>query len=308
MSRSLGRKLLGYGIVAAAIVFLYLTIARNWRELRTFDWQVEPALLLASVMAHVAVLAWGVFIWSRVLRLFSAPRLSYSRLLRIWATSNMTRYIPGAIWQFLTAAHLSRGAGLPGVLALTSMLVHVGFTLLAAVAVSAATLPLAFDLGVLSSAWVRWAIVGGAVLLVHPALVNGALRLVPRALHRQVLVWTGSWWDGIVLLLLAAVSWIVYGIAFTLFVASLAPVPVTAVVPLIAVNALSFTAGYIAVLAPGGIGVRESAMTLLLSPLLPAGVAAILAVGARLWSIAAELLLAAAGALAPGRAEPSAAE
>jgi uncharacterized membrane protein YbhN (UPF0104 family) len=297
-----GSSLLGraasLAIVAAAAAFLYATISRNWSELTRFEWSVDPVLFGASLLLHVGVLGWGVYIWSRVLACLDAPVVGYGPLLRIWSASNLTKYIPGAVWQFMTAAHLSRGRGLPAVVALTSMLLHVGFSLLAALAVSAVMLPIDPAFGPLGLVWVRVAMLVVAVAAVHPALLNAGLRLVPRALHRQVLVWSGSWARGLWLLTLSVVSWIVYGVAFSLFVAALAPISMAAVLPLTAVNALSFTAGYVALLAPGGIGVRESAMTVLLAPLLPLGVAAVLAIAARLWSIAAELLLAGAGLLA----------
>jgi uncharacterized membrane protein YbhN (UPF0104 family) len=55
------------------------------------------------------------------------------------------------------------------------------------------------------------------------------------------------------------------------------------------VNALAFVAGVMTPL-PGGLGVREAAMQQLLLPLLPAGVAGVVSVAARLWSVSAELL------------------
>jgi uncharacterized membrane protein YbhN (UPF0104 family) len=41
---------------------------------------------------------------------------------------------------------------------------------------------------------------------------------------------------------------------------------------------------------PGGLGAREAAMQQLLLPLLPAGVAGVISVAARLWSVSAELI------------------
>lgn len=286
------RRLLSYALVAAAVAFLALTVARNWRQLRTYEWEVEIGLLLVSVAAHVAVLIWGVFLWSRVLAHFAAQPVPFPALLRIWSLSNATRYIPGTVWQFLTAAKLSREEGLGGVLALTSMLVHVALSLLAALTVSALVIP-ATLLGLSESAFqlARVAVVVLALLAVHPALLNAGLRLVPRALHREVLSWHGSWGDGVALLLLANLSWLLYGGAYTLFVASLTDVPLAAVIPLTAVNAISFFVGYVAVIAPGGIGVRESAMTVLLTPLMPVGVAAVVSIAARLWSVVAEVAI-----------------
>jgi uncharacterized membrane protein YbhN (UPF0104 family) len=297
-SGRLWRRLLTFLLIAAAGGFLFHTASANWADLRGFEWQVRGGVLALSIVAHVGVLAFGVFLWSRVLSHFTGPASAFPTLLRIWSLSNAARYIPGGIWQFLTAAQLSRGAGVSGVLALTSMMVHVLLSLLAAVTVSAIVLPTDLvGLGLMGSLPVRAGLIGLAVLVVHPRFINAVLGLVPRLVRRDVLVWRGSWADGLGLLVLANVSWLLYGVAYTLFVASLAPVGMNALLPFTAVNALSFTAGYLAIPVPGGVGVRESAMTLLLTPYLPAGVAAIVSVAARLWSIAAELLLVSLGLL-----------
>lgn len=290
------RQLLTILLVAAACVFLYHTAATNWRDLGRFQWQVDGWILALSVVAHVAVLAWGVLIWSWVLRYFPVPRPRYAALLRIWAFSNATRYVPGAIWQFFAAAHLSRGAGLPAVVALTSMVVHVAFSLLAACTVAVATLPLSI-LGWESAAarYLPLAVMAASTVLVHPAVINGSLRLLGRMTRHETLSWHGRWRSGITLLLLSNLSWLLYGVAYFLFVAALAPAPWTSLPRLAGINALSFAAGYVAVLAPGGLGVRESAMALMLSAVLPAGVAAIIAIAARLWSVIAEVLLALLG-------------
>lgn len=288
-------------LLLAAFGFLARTAARHWGDLDQFDWDADPLMLLLSVMVHVAVLCWGVLLWSLVVARFDEPTPSFPKLLRIWALSNAARYIPGAVWQFLAAAQMSREAGMSRTVALSSMVVHVGFTLLGAGLISAFTLPLA-DLGVDGAdAWIaRAAMVGLCAVLVHPAVLNAALAFLPRLIGRDIVRWGGSWRSGAGLLTLAVVNWILYGIAYYLFVDALTPLSWSVLPRLAGVNALSFLAGYLAVLAPGGLGVRESAMTLLLSPLLPAGVAALLAVLARLWSIVAEVTLA-LGAVAAAR-------
>jgi hypothetical protein len=286
------RRLVSIGLVALGLGFLGATVFRNQAELRAFDWDVRWDILVVSLVLHLGVLAWGVFIWSRVLHHFGSARLAYPRLLRIWAWSNITRYVPGGVWQFLTAAQMSRDAGLPAVLALTSMLVHVSVTLLAAAVAAALTLPYGVAGLEFAAPWLRAVVLAASVALVHPAVLNLALRAATRLMRREVLRWNARWRDGILLLGMSLVSWVVYGGAYSLFVGSLVPLPPGAFVPLIAVNALAFTAGYLVVLAPGGVGVREAAMAVLLTPVLPIGVAAIVSVAARLWSIAAELALA----------------
>jgi uncharacterized membrane protein YbhN (UPF0104 family) len=284
------RRLAATLLVGAAAAFLGLTIARNWSELGRYHWQLRPARLILSVPALTLVFVWGVLVWGGVLRRFIKDPVPLPRLARIWFLSSLTRYIPGKIWQFVSAAQLAQAAGLSGALLLTSLVVYTGFNLLSAAVVAALTLPL----GNYGFSGAAVAVVDGfaiaSVLLVHPRVLNTALRLVPRVLHRETLVWTGRWVDGLFLLLLAAVSWIFYGVAFTLLVTSLVDIPWVMVLPLAGVAALSFLAGYFVFVAPAGLGAREAVMTLLLAPYAPPGVAALVAVAARLWTVAAELL------------------
>jgi uncharacterized membrane protein YbhN (UPF0104 family) len=275
-------------LVAAAAWFLFRTIERNWRQIRGYPWHVDPLLLCASIAALVAVLAWGVFVWSRVLRRFEHPPVRLAILQRIWFLSNLAKYIPGSVFQLVTAAQLSRSAGLSAAVMLTSLLVHTSLSLVAAVVVSAWTLAA----GLFPAPLAPWVVAGvtvAALLIVHPRVLNAVLGAIPRLLKREVIGWNGSWAEGVVLLGLAMVSWMLYGAAYYLFVRSLTPVSPAAVPVLAGVNALAFVAGVLTPL-PGGLGVREAAMQQLLLPLLPAGVAGVISVAARLWSVSAELI------------------
>lgn len=284
------RRLAATLLVGAAIAFLGLSIAHNWSELGRYQWQLRPVRLVLSVPALTLVFVWGVLVWAGVLRGFMRDAVPLPRLARIWFLSSLTRYIPGKIWQFVSAAQLAQAAGLSGAVLLTSLVVYMGFNLLSAAVVAALTLPLsAYGFG-RASVIVVYGFAIASVFLVHPRVLNTLLRRVPRVLHRQTLVWTGRWLDGLVLLLLSVVAWVLYGVAFTLLVTSIVDVPWTLLLPLAGVAALSFLVGYFVFVAPAGLGAREAVMTILLAPYAPAGVTALVAVAARLWTVAAELL------------------
>jgi hypothetical protein len=275
-------------LVVAAGYFLFRTIEGNWRQIRGYPWHVDPLLMGASIAALVGMLAWGVFVWSRVLTRFEHPPVRLATLWRIWFLSNLARYIPGTVFALATAAQLSRGAGLSAAVMLTSLLVHTSLTLVAAVVVSAWTLaPGLFP--ALPGRWIAAGVTAAAVLIVHPRVLNAIIGAIPRLFKRNVIAWNGSWLFGVSVLVLGSVSWTIYGVAYYLFVRSLAPVPAAAIPVLTGVNALAFVAGVLTPL-PGGIGAREAAMQRLLLPLLPAGVAGVISVAARLWSVTAELI------------------
>lgn len=298
--RPLLRTVVAAALVAATLVFLGLAIARNWAQIARFDWSIQPLQLGASVLLLIAAMAWGVLVWHRVIARFEAPGLRLRTLLWIWFLSNLARYVPGKIWQFVGAVQLGRRAGVRPPVILTSLAIHTGLTLVSAALVSLLALPVVLEeLGATGVAVLTVAAASG-LLLVHPAVLNFALRMVPERLSAEGLTWSGSWSDGIRLLALSTVAWLIYGAAFALFTDSLVPIPLAIAPALIAANALAFLIGYAVFVSPGGLGAREAALALMLGPLGSLGVAAVVAVAFRLWLILAELTGAALIAILPG--------
>jgi glycosyltransferase 2 family protein len=286
------RRLGGAALIAATAYWLGRLIARNWVELQRFEWRVDPPLVAASIAALVGVLALGVWAWGRTLRCFEHPPVRTRQLQRIWFLSNLARYVPGKIFQFVAVAQLSRVAGLSGAVLLTSMLVHTGMALLGALIVAAWTLAG----GIVPPGWgvpVAALATLFAATAVHPRFLNALLGVVPRLLKRETISWRAGWRDGMALLGLSVINWMLYGVAYHLLLAAIADVPWALLPQMTGVNALSFLIGYASPL-PGGAGLRELAMTHLLLPYLPEGVSAVLAIAARLWSVAGELAGAAA--------------
>ncbi|HEX6590163.1 MAG TPA: lysylphosphatidylglycerol synthase domain-containing protein [Longimicrobiales bacterium] len=284
------RRLFGWLLVVATLGFLALTIARQWDELSALEWRLEPLPFIGSIALLVATLGWGVWIWQRVLRRLGVA-IALRPLLRIWFLATLARYVPGKIWQFVGAAQLARRYGVPAVPLVTSMVVHMGFTMAAAVILGTPLLAarlIADDRVALAVS----VLVGLAVVVaVHPRPVNVGLDLLPRALHREVLRWEASWSYALLLLLWSVVSWIAYGAAFTLFAAAIFDVSIDAVPGLVAANAVAVLAGVLAVVAPAGLGARELALSFLLQPLLPVqGAGALLALLSRLWVMIGEVV------------------
>ena len=286
------RRLLTGTLVGAAFVFLGREILRNAEQLRSFRWDFEPGLLLLSVAMLTAVLLWGVAVWQMVLARFGVD-VKLRSLARAWFLANLSRYIPGVVWQFVSLAQLGPSVGLTPAATITTLLVHVGFSLLAAGTVGVWLLPAGFagEFAPLIHG-LRWAS-PLAIVLVHPVVIRRGIVLMQRVTRRASVDWRGSWPDGLRLLLVSAASWGFYGAAFYVFLRSFVPLAFSALPAVIAINALAFVVGYLVVIAPGGLGFKEGAIALLLAGLVPPAVAASLAIASRLWTIAAEVIPAA---------------
>jgi glycosyltransferase 2 family protein len=290
------RRAIGVVLIAAAVTYLGAEIARNFGELRAHPWRADPVLLLLSLLAHLGVLAWGVFVWRLLMTAIAPDAPPLARLFRIWFLSSLARYIPGKVFQFVAVAQLAGREGIGSPILIATLVVHMLVTVATALLVGLCLLaPLV--LGPSGAVGVIVTAAALAVFLVHPALARPAVSLVRRlparfALH--TVSWRGSWAHGIAILCASVAAWLLYGVAFHLLIASLSPLEPGAYARITAANALSFVAGFLSLL-PAGLGVREVALSELLRGVLPGGVAPMVAVVARLWTIATEL---AGGALA----------
>lgn len=277
-------------VVGAGVAFLWLTIRSNWSQIATYEWHARWGQLALSVGVLVVSFTIAAFIWKRVLDRFATGRTRLPVLMRIWFTSKIARYIPGKVWQFVAVGQMSVGSGSPARVMVSSMIVNTGFSLLSGIVIGSVTLARHIP-GLPRGAGLA---IGGASVLAllasHPRVINFGLGLLSRFTRRETLTWTGGWLDSMELMLLWIVNWLVQGLAFFLFADSLVDLALSDFLSLTGMNAFAFVAGYVAFVAPAGAGVREATMASMLRGLIPSGAAAIVAIAARLWMVAGELL------------------
>ena len=283
------RRIAGVLFAASALIFLGIFVLRNAGQLRAHEWTIRPALLLASIALNIVGLFWGVGVWRLLLRKvgFSVPFL---HLARIWFLSSLGRYIPGKIWQFVGAAQLGTGVAIPRTITVATLAAHTGFFFVGAFLVAVYFLPTEILGSVgLSTSTIRW-IAPLALLLAHPAIIRIGLSLISRTGGQRIDSWTPGWIDGLQLVTLSLVNWVISGLSLYLFILSVTATSVAGPVAIVGINALTFIVGYAVFIAPAGLGAKEGALTVLLSLYLPAPVAAVIAIAARLWTVAAEVL------------------
>ncbi|HEV3504730.1 MAG TPA: hypothetical protein VG637_05550, partial [Actinomycetes bacterium] len=232
-------------------------------------------------------LSFGLVAWLWGLALHRAAGTRPTAGARIWFLSNLARYVPGNVWSYVGAVELARREGVArrvtlAVMALTQVL-SVGVALLAGLPVLLAERA---RLG-------RPALLGAAVVVVAAGLA-AVFRRQLLALARRRLPGldpadlTPS--PGTVALLVVgyAVYWAVTGLAFATLVASMYPLAAGDVPLVVPAYAAAYAAGFLALLTPAGLGIREGVLVVALAPVLPAGPALVVALVSRLWMMLVE--------------------
>lgn len=298
--------------VAAALLSAGLLLFGQWREMQAlraeiagWGWRLSPGWLAAALATATLNLFLMGGAWVRLYR-GAGGTVSYRRGVSIWVATNLGRYIPGKVWHLSGLAVHLRRTGESGALALTTALTFQVVTLLTGSVVALGTLG-----GDAARIPGGSPVVAAAVLvllagLLHPRVIRTLTRLAARLTREEVDgTEAARGRDLAAAAALMAGAWAVYGVGFWCLLEGLSRrgAPAGPVI-LTGVFAASYVAGYLVLVVPGGLGVREGAMTALLAALTPAGaaVAGALAVAARVWNTASELagLGVAAALTAPG--------
>lgn len=264
-------------------------------------WKPAPARLAASMVLLLGLYLSHAFLWRRIMSDLGVGRPSAGTTIRLYFLASLGRYLPGKLWQLAGIAVLARNAGLPAAgAAAAAVLGQFGFLatglLLLAVLLPewAGGAPAIIGAGMLAAAALTfWTIVatplghgmrGRLLARTGPragAHLDSLFDLADRIRPRDALTWLAGY----------GFTWILLGMAFTLFTAAFVPAAIGDARAVSGALAASYLGGIVA-LVPAGIGVREGALAALLGsvPAVPVPAAVVVALASRIWFTVVELL------------------
>jgi hypothetical protein len=289
------RRTLQVAGITAACWYLVHTAYAHRAELAAVPLRFRVAPLLLASLLTVATWFLLVRSWSRSLRWWS-EELPLAEAVRIWFITNLSRFVPGAVWQFAhvsaeaLSARISPLAATGAILFQQLVLLGTGLALTASLAPVLPTSAMGTLQPGVALAMASLGVV--AVIIFLPALAPMLERWTTRLLRRDIR-WPSpgrvelTRYVGVLVL-----PWLAYGVAFWLFGRALLGDAAPGLLAASAAFIGSYVAGIIAVFAPGGLGVREAALVALLSPIVGPAPALLLAIGSRLWLVALEILTA----------------
>jgi glycosyltransferase 2 family protein len=283
-------------ILLLALGFLALLLRSQWSELRAYQWQLSPGWAVLALLGLELTWLLELDTW-RVILGSLGGELRFRQAAPVWFLSNIIRYIPGNVWQFLGMAELAASEGVPRLATLTSIVLHQAISTAAGLVMAA----IYFGIAGQGEWFVRlrpflYAVPLG-LLLLQPRLLERVLNWVMGKLGRPSLQVTLTWAQVWVLLLRYLIVWLGMGLSFVALVRALSPVTGDQVLYLVAAWAAAYVIGYLSLLTPSGLGVREGVIVLLLVAVMPEALAVVVAIVARLWMVVGELI-GAAGAIA----------
>ncbi len=230
--------------------------------------------------------------------------VSFHNAWMLFHLANITRYLPGRIWGIVRLLSLSKQFGLTKTTVGSSLTLHVGIeTFLGGVLAMSllfsqemrgtgqemlktftdnAILPIFVILGIM--------VVG---VFFIPILSSKARQFIKTLLEiRKPLFQKPFFRQWIKIFSGHILLWMCQSLAFFLFVKSLASVEWAHAGVLSACFAFAWIVGFLSFLTPGGLGIREGLLGILLANYMPALQATSVALLCRVWMLSAEIILA----------------
>lgn len=277
----------GWVLATIVIGFVAFRLGGDLRQLRDHPLPNRPRWGLIALSGAVFLTAHAVLVmtWLSVLSCWDA-RLPFWSAARIWSVSNLGKYVPGKVWQIGAMGAMSRELGVSPLAATGSAILGALVNVLTGfVVVLIAGRPLLDRLlGEQSALATAAIIVGCAALLAAPWTIPRLAPVIARATGRTVAATLPV--RAIVYSLVGNLAaWLLYGYAFQLFVRGMLGGTTGVFSEYLAAYTFSYVAGYVALFAPAGVGVREGFMleALKFAGLATAPQAALVTITSRVW-------------------------
>lgn len=265
-------------------VLLFAAVAavavREWDQIRgTLD-DISPLHLAGAFLLMLSGLFVSALTWRRALA-FLGSRIGVPVAAKAYLVGQLGKYLPGSVWAFVVQMEISARAGVPRVRSVAAGLLAILVNLSTALGVALLCVPSLLG-------WPSWVglVVGtatiGLTLLLAPLILGWAHALAVRRLRRR----PAEAREGISglrhCMYISLASWVAYGVGCWLLVIEAGAPALESLPVAMGAVAAAMSIGFLAVIAPSGIGVREAVLVFVLSTVLDTGAALTVALVLRL--------------------------
>lgn len=299
------RQYIGLLIAGILLYFLIKPFVQTHIQLQDTTFGIQRCWLVCSFGA--ILFYWSLYLYPFATSLSSMTQrnVSFRTTFTLFHLANITRYLPGRLWGVFRILSLSKRFGLSKTVVAASLTLHVGIeTALGGLI----TLSLLFSTqmrdtvtGILEKVSGQTVVITLGVIGLIAGFVFSISILSSHAKSSLKTVqdisaplWEKSFWRKWLNLFISHLFlWSCQGLAFFLFVRSFTTFPFSATGVLTGCYAFAWIVGFLSFLTPGGLGIREWLLGLLLANYMPALTATRIALLCRVWMLSAEIILAA---------------
>lgn len=278
-------KLFLFIVAIIAIGFCAANLIESFGYLLELRWWNHPWILLVHLLLLSLVFFTFAAAWAMALKV-GGQSFSFAGATHCWFVANAGKYVPGKVFMFAGRLSLCAKIGVRQSACFWALALEHFFLLLA-------TLPFLVPLllhGFMPNTVFIYTfcsiLLVAIVLTIKPGLLFTLINRVLVRMQRKPLPAVPSSTNMLLLLGIYFFAWTLYGLSGVILTGVLEIQTAPSALVIASVFVVSWVVGFLSILTPGGIGVREATLILLLQPSMAAPQALALALLARAtWTI-----------------------
>lgn len=283
-------------ITIAIVVGIGVWLRANGAEAVDAATKLNPAVLVVGLTATMAGSLIAAYAWWVIVKGLGAELPAWNAVT-ICLAGQLGKYLPGSLWPALMQAELAERQRVPRRIVVTGFAISLAASLCAGAVVGSLVLVSSGSAVAPTVPGIAhgWAVAGATALCVAftaTVLFPGVVvSILTRALSRWIEPASISGLDRSALrncLVLSVLGWVVTGLHVWSLAVSLGADPLSALPIAIGGLAAATVIGSLALLSPGGLGVREVVLIACLGAILPLPSAVVLAAASRLLTLVGE--------------------
>ncbi len=277
-------------VIVAVLVgcsILY-TVIRYWDQLIHYDRPINWYFILAALGIITISIYWWAFVWSHLLNHLNRSAISLKDSINLYIQSNITKYIPGFIWNYVSRSVIGKKIGYGQQSIWIANIYDYGVGILTGSVLYLVSLFLPHFHTQLFPIEAVSIFIIFCLILLSPMAINFIYRLVrhtKRSTHlinlRQLIVYFLS----------SLLTWLMVGSGFWLLIKGLALQIQTSYIPeAIGTWSITVVVSMLMIFFPQGWGIKEALLVFFLSFLVPIPQAITIALASRFWVMAGDIL------------------
>ncbi len=281
------KKIAGIFVILLCFYFIGRMIYTNWSKVDFSTLHFIWYNLILSYIFWTVSLLYGSFIWWLMLRKVQTniPYLSATSAL-IYA--GLSRFIPGKIWVILSRVYIIKKEGASAEKGFITITYETIMSLLAGIIISLISMTLSrkFDL---PKIWFIIILVCGLLIMSHPKFLGNILKFTFKKLKRKMPTYPFGYLDTLKFIVFYSVYWVLFSMGVWFLTKSLGICKLS-LLTILSAFPVSWVIGFLSIVTPGGLGVREGILAYLFSLHVQPALASIIAVLIRLWGVSGNLI------------------
>ncbi len=283
------KKLLSLLIVIIIFLFLTKNLVVNWSKIPFDDLHFNMWFLIISLFALLVHFLSYSKSWQKIMCMLGSS-ISFTQSSWMISTTQIAKYLPGRIWYMIGRVYVGKKEKMSSKNLAVSMILETCLLIISSSIIFLFSVIVVGSYG-LASLSICLILLVIAIVILNPHILSRVVNFLLKILKKPNIKITISYSQILKLSIYFFGLWIAQIIGFYFLINAIYPMPISKIFTLSAAYTLSWMTGFVVIFAPGGLGVREGMMTLLLSSILPTPLAIAISFISRVWITLFEIVI-----------------